>query len=361
MDDIAEASDITARALYRHYDSKQALLAHVVLADQQRLMDTLSVLSATPAAERDLDMTLTAITNAALDSRRLSLLWQREARHLGTDDYQRVRNQTRAMAKQFQELLIGDERPDLDDAVSEIRIWVVVSIVTSPGHYEYTLTRNALTRELVAASRRVLDGPAASTTGVPIDPVLPRTSNSRREQLLYAGAKVFRDKGFGGVSIDDIGAPIGLVGPALYRYFDNKAEILAAAVARLDEWLALELSRAMRTTGPDSEVLAHLIEGYIRVAIEATDLLAVSLTERLHLPAGMTERFDRVRSDYTAEWQRWLSVARPELSDAQAAIMVKMARAIVDDCVRIPHLRRHPTLAPELLCAALSALDLADA
>ena len=358
MDDIAEASDITARALYRHYNSKQALLAHVVLADQQRLMDTLSLLTSTPVGERDLDTMLAAITDAALDSRRLSLLWRREARHLGTEDYQRSRDQSRAMASQFRELLFGDRRPELDDAAVEIRTWVVVSIVYSPAHYEYTLTRSSLARELVAGSRRVLDQPAANAADGPDSEVAPRASSSRREQLLYAGAKLFRNKGFAGVSIDDIGAPIGLVGPALYRYFDTKADILAAAVVRLDEWLALEMTRALRTTNADAQIIAHLVEGYIRVALEATDLLAVSLTERHHLPDGVTERLDRIRTAYLAEWQRWLSVARPELPDALVAMMVMTAKTVIDDCVRIPHLRRYPTLGPELLQACLALIGL---
>ncbi|ALE82825.1 hypothetical protein [Pseudonocardia sp. HH130629-09] len=91
-----------------------------------------------------------------------------------------------------------------------------------------------------------------------------------------------------------------------------------AAVTRLHEWLALETTRALRTPGPDEAVLGLLVAGYVRVALEATDLLAVRLTERLYLPDAARERIDRIQADEVAEWQRWLSAARPDLPDADA-------------------------------------------
>ncbi|WP_412515240.1 TetR/AcrR family transcriptional regulator [Actinomadura madurae] len=358
MEDIAEASGITARALYRHYENKQALLAHVVLEDQQRMLETLSELTTRPNEKRDLGGSLSALAEAALEGRRLSLLWQREARHLGADDYRRVRSQTRLIARQFELLLIKSEYPDLDDAASDIRSWVLMSILSSHAHYEYALSRQRLTRELIAASERVLAEPT-------VDPVagsgaegVARTPGSRREQLIASAANAFRRHGYAGVSIDDIGSEIGIVGPALYRYFDNKADILIAAVTRLHEWQALEMARAMHTSRSDESVLTALVEGYIRVALEATDLLAVSMTERLYLPEPVSERFDRIRADYIGEWQRWMSISRPEVPEAQVAVLVNIAKTIIDDCVRIPHLCKYPRFAAELASAAFATLGL---
>ncbi|MFI5953813.1 TetR/AcrR family transcriptional regulator [Cryptosporangium sp. NPDC051539] len=356
MDDIAEASGVTARVLYRHYSSKQALLAHVVLDDQQRLINTLTRLTASPAEERDLDSTLRTIVDAALESRRLSPLWQREARHLDADAYQRVRDHTRSMAKQFTALLLDPGRPGLDAATAEVRTWGVVSILTGSGLHEPALARPHLDRELVASSRRVIDLPAEPVTPAERTAATGRAPLSRRDQLIDAAAKAFRERGFGGVSVDDIGAQVGFVGPALYRYHDNKAEILVAAVNRFDEWTALEAYRAMHAPGPDDGVLAQLVRGYVRVALEATDLLAVSLTERPHLPDAVRDRFDRVQADQNAEWERWLRVARPDVGEAQAAVLARTARTIIHDCARIPHLRRHPDLGGELTNVVLASL-----
>ncbi|WP_433502868.1 TetR/AcrR family transcriptional regulator [Pseudonocardia halophobica] len=357
MDDIAEASGITARALYRHYANKQALLSHVVLEDQQHVVDTITTLVAQPPEQRDLDATLTALTEAALDSRRLSLLWQREARHLDTEDFRLVRSRTQWIAEQLGELLLAARRSELGGEVADLRSWVIVSIISGAGFYDSPLPSPRLAQELALASRRVIDAPAAAAAGGPPQ-VADRAPLARREQLIDAAAREFRAKGFAGVGIDDIGGRVGVVGPALYRYFDTKADILVAAVTRLHEWLALEMTRALRTPGPDDAVLGLLVEGYVRVALDATDLLAVWLTERLYLPDAARERVDRIQADYVAEWQRWLTVARPDLPDADAATLVKTAKTIVDDCARIPHFRRYPTVAHELSGAALAALGL---
>lgn len=359
MEDIAEASGITARALYRHYRNKQALLAHVVREDQQRLSDTFGALLELPTDDRTLDTSLVTMTNAALDSRRLSLLWQREARHLDGEDYRLVRQHARSMTRQVGELTIGSNRPDLDGPVADIRSWVVVSIITGTGLYDSPLSRQRLCADLVAASKRVTIAPTTSAEDVDLlDEGPGRNLISRREQLINSAASAFRDKGFGGVSIDDIGGQLGIVGPALYRYFDNKAEILVVLVSRFHEWLVLEMTRALRTAASDESVIVQLVQGYVRIALEATDLLAVALTERLYLPAAVRDRFDRIQADYIAEWQRWMSVAHPELSDARATTLVHAAKTIIDDCVRIPHFRQYQVFPAELEQAVLATLDL---
>lgn len=360
MDDIAEASGITARALYRHYRNKQALLAHVVREDQQHVIDTLTTLVERPARARDSEADLAAVTHAALDSRRLSLLWQREARHLADEDYRLVRRQTRWIAATLHELFLRHDRSDLGDDVVDIRSWVLVSIVSGHGLYDSPLPRPRLAGELIAASRRVIDapGPGVPSAEPPVPVQVDRAPITRREQLIWAAARAFRDKGFGGVGNDDVGSQLGIVGPALYRYFDTKADLLVAAVNRLHEWLALEMTRAMHAPCPDEQVLALLVRGHVRVAIEASDLLAVWLTERLYLPEAARERFDRIEADYLAEWQRWLSVARPDLPDAVAASLVRTAKTVVDDCARIQRLRHYPTLHAELSRAALATLGL---
>lgn len=358
MDDIAQASGITARALYRHYANKQTLLAHVVLEDQQRVIRTLAALDEQPPDTRTFDASLAAITDAALDTGALSLLWQREARHLADEDYHRVRRQTRWMAEHVEKLLVRTSRTDLDPTVSELRSWIVISLISGPSLYESTLLRPRLAEEIAAAVRRVIAAPPPIATGGAEDSA-QRTPLARREQLLHAAARAFRERGFVAVSMDDIGSQVGVVGPALYRYFDTKAELLAAAVERLHEWLALELARAMRTNCDDAEVLAVIVRGYVRVALEATDLLAVWLTERLYLPEEARETINRVEADYLSEWQRWLVAARPELTDARALTLVKAGKTLVDDLVRIPHLRALSILREELVTAALVVMDIA--
>lgn len=346
MDDIAQASGITARALYRHYANKQALLAHVVHEDQARLVDVLTQLghSSPPV----LTAGLRALIDAALRSRRLSLLWQREARHLGTDDYAAVRARTRWIADQVAALSIAPARPDLDPFLAELRSWAVVGLVTSPGHFDTSLSRTRLAELLLQAGLRIVEGRPVGGTDHTRQPPVDRSPTSRRELLIRSAAHTFRRHGYGGVGIDEIGREAGVVGPALYRYFDTKADLLVAVITRFDEWLALETARALRRPVPDEQVIHELVKGYVRLHSQETDVASVSVTERLYLPADVGERHDRLAGDQAGEWSRWLRLTRPDLPDPEVAALVHATRTTIEGIVRIPHLQNDRRLEPEL-------------
>jgi AcrR family transcriptional regulator len=236
--------------------------------------------------------------------------------------------------------------------------WAVFSILTSTAHYDVALPRPRMVRELADASKRVIAAPTPNASPGHEKHAIHRSPSARREQLIAGAAKAFRHSGYVGVSIDDIGGDAGVAGPALYRYFDTKADVLVAAVTRFYEWQALETTRALSTAPEPEQVIAALIEGYVRLAFTATDLLAVTLTERLYLPEDARERLDRIHADNTAEWQRWLLVARPDLRPPQAAVRVNVVKRIIDDCVRTPHLHKNPQFGEDLIQVALATLDL---
>ncbi|MBC2637675.1 MULTISPECIES: TetR/AcrR family transcriptional regulator [unclassified Rhodococcus (in: high G+C Gram-positive bacteria)] len=52
----------------------------------------------------------------------------------------------------------------------------------------------------------------------------------RTEQIARAAARLFQDLGYQNVSIDQIGAAVGLTGPAVYRHFKGKHDILVQAL-----------------------------------------------------------------------------------------------------------------------------------
>lgn len=105
-------------------------------------------------------------------------------------------------------------------------------------------------------------------------------------------------------------------------------------------------------------VIDGLVDGYVSLAAEFPDLVALSLTERLFLPLEVRERLQRAHSDNLAEWQRWLLVARPELEAQRAAVLVNVAMTVIDDCVRNRRLQASPTFAQELRSVVRAALGI---
>ncbi|MBC2640754.1 MULTISPECIES: TetR/AcrR family transcriptional regulator [unclassified Rhodococcus (in: high G+C Gram-positive bacteria)] len=354
MDQIAEASGITARALYRHYANKQALLAHVILEDQQRWVDALNNLAA--SRETRLNARLSTLAEVGIASRRLSVLWQREARHLNDDDFGLVRDRTRWIERQVNDLLVRPARPELGAFATEVRSWAVVSILTSPAFYDSALSRSRLSCTLVDACARVIGAQPGDRTveGDGMSKGVQHAPTSRREQLVSAATRAFRRNGYAGVSIDDIGSEVGMVGPAMYRYFDTKASILVTATTRFYEWQALETMRALARPGDDSDVLEALIEGYVRLSMQATDLLAVTLTEAHYLPQEARDRFDKIREENLYEWRRWLVSAGDDVSETLATTLTNIAKTVVNDLVRIPHLHDGPNFAAELITAVVA-------
>jgi len=360
MGDIAEAAGITPRAIYRHFESKQALLAQVVQEQQGPVIDLVERLSAA-ADETSPVERLTAIAEVHLDSRRLSVLWQREARHLEAEVFQVVRARTVWLARQFAALVVVPERPDLagDDDGALMRAYAMGSVVSSPSYFDVTISRARLVHELVEATRRTIRAETTTATHATAgEPGARRVPGSRREQLVGASALAFRRHGYAGVSIDDIGRDVGLVGPGLYRHFDTKADILIACATRFSEWRALETLRALEREPRDDRVIHRLIENYVGLAAAYPEFVALSLTERLFLPPEVRERLQRAESEVLAEWQRWLLEALPDLESSQAAVRVHVARAVIDDLVRTRHLRIRPSFEADLRTMALATLGL---
>ena len=56
--------------------------------------------------------------------------------------------------------------------------------------------------------------------------------SDRRQQLLSAAERLFAERGFLAVRLEDIGAAAGVSGPAIYRHFPNKESLLVELLVR---------------------------------------------------------------------------------------------------------------------------------
>ncbi|MFD6141218.1 TetR/AcrR family transcriptional regulator, partial [Promicromonospora sp. NPDC060271] len=59
----------------------------------------------------------------------------------------------------------------------------------------------------------------------------------RRQQILSTAADLFAARGFHGVSMGDIGAAVGVSGPALYKHFAGKEDILGQCLLHASDQL----------------------------------------------------------------------------------------------------------------------------
>lgn len=352
LEDIAEAAGVTARALYRHYDNKQALLAEAIRTGQDQYQSARRLTEGESEPEsRPLSVDLPDLIAAAVASRVLTVLWQREARYLNEGDRAQVRRRINAIVAGMRESVLL-EVPGLSPPHSELRAWAVSSTLTSLGRHNLTLPaedlRNLLYQACMAAARTApVAGLEPLGAGVETDVLF-----SRYETLLATGARLFRAQGYPAVSTSEIAKGAGIAGPGLYRSFSSKQAILDALIRRLDEWRSLEAIRALRLESEAAQRLRRLVEGHVRISLDAPDLVAVCVTELSYASAEVRDSYLRNQADRESVWAELI----PGTTAVEARLLVAAAISFIEDVARTWHLTRYSGVADEITALALAIL-----
>lgn len=177
-------------------------------------------------------------------------LWHREARHLPEE----VRNEFVAVRGRTVDLwstCLTELDPTLRPLDAEFRIRAALGLLNSVA----LLTKAVSRRRTLAHFEHLMRGVilSAPLSGSPIAPdsrlayhevEVEQDPTGRREVLLRAGARLFRERGYHRVSIDDIGEAAGIRGPSIYGHFVSKSDVLDELLTRMDDLLAAALATA---------------------------------------------------------------------------------------------------------------------
>jgi AcrR family transcriptional regulator len=344
MADLAAAVGLTAPAIYRHYRSKEDLLAAAISGGLDVVCEALA--GARDAAAPDF---LHTMAGAAIARRDLWILLQREMRHLSPAQRQPLEERFEEQVARPFRTLVRRERPDLPAQDTGLVTTAVLATLASPSVYRARMPEPDQGRILAAAAVAAC-GARWDPAGRPVPkdraPAGSSSPADRGAEVLETAIRLFAARGYQAVSLDDIGAELGLAGPSLYYYYATKADILVAAFARATEWLA-----AQRETTGRPRSLDDLVAAYTGLGLRERLLFAVYIREAVSLPP---EAGRRIRAGLDADVQAWcaaLGGLRPELTAGQRLVLVHAARAIVHDVVRIGPWHDRPDAA-----AALRAL-----
>ncbi|MCV7413170.1 TetR family transcriptional regulator [Mycobacterium florentinum] len=357
LEDIAEAAGVTARALYRHYDNKQALLAEAIRTgqDQYQIARRLTAGEAEPTP-RPLSIELPDHIAAAVASRSLAVLWQREARYLNEGDRAEVRRRINTIVAGMRDNVVL-EVPGLSPQHAELRAWAVASTLTGLGRHNLTLPADELKDRLYQACMAAARTPPVAEL-TPLDAARDDGDVlfSRYETLLAGGARLFRAQGYPAVSTSEISKAAGIAGPGLYRSFSSKQAILDALIRRLDEWWSLECIRAVRTNSKAAQRLRGLVQGHVRISLDAPDLVAVSITELPHASAEVRDGYLRNQADRETVWIEQITRLVPQTTAVEGRLLVAAAISFIEDVARTWHLTQFVGVADELTAIAMSIL-----
>jgi AcrR family transcriptional regulator len=125
--------------------------------------------------------------------------------------------------------------------------------------------------------------------------------STRREQILAAAAELFARHGFHGVGIDEIGAAVGVSGPALYRHFRSKEAMLGEMLTSISEILLAGGQQRGDTSDP-AEVLAELVRFHVDFALDNPALITVQERNLGNLAEPDRRRVRALQRRYVEVW-----------------------------------------------------------
>jgi AcrR family transcriptional regulator len=159
-----------------------------------------------------------------------------------------------------------------------------------------------------------------------------RTPRAVREaQMVAAAERLFSERGYHGVSMDEIAAASGISKPMLYEYFGSKEKLFLACVERARGRLFEEIARAVRGRDEPEHALRAGIEAFLVFADQQRTTWAVLFGEG----GSFNEAAAAIRSEQAGliaqllrELPGWERDPDAEELDALAHIFVGAAEAI---------------------------------
>ncbi|WP_431806025.1 TetR/AcrR family transcriptional regulator [Microbacterium paraoxydans] len=187
-----------------------------------------------------------------------------------------------------------------------------------------------------------------------------RAKAERSDALLHAAARLFADRGYTGVSLEEIGAAVGVSGPAVYRHFAGKQALLGAVLVKVSHDLVDGGERVAATTTDVDERMRALIRFHVDFALGNAEVIQVQDRDVAHLADADRAEVRRLQRAYIELWMDALAAI-----DHRDAIARDELRLRVQACFGLinstPHstraaTRRHSATATVLVAMAEAAL-----
>jgi AcrR family transcriptional regulator len=322
--DIGEAVGVSSAALYRHFANKEALLVAAYEESLEKVCSLEPQVDDGADTKELLQASMRAELAFAISDLDMAAIYLREARHIEKKPPQLLAAH-RGYIKRWIEL-IRELRPELSPEEARFIVMSLSGITSSLLYYRLPLPAGRLVDVLSRAGvAAVLTPPEhVAETAPPPEPE-PGDDSARRERILAVALRMFRQYGFHGVSIDTIGDAAGITGPSVYRHFESKEKLLEAGFDLGYQQIMASAHRALDVANSREEALHLLIDSYVERAIENADLVAVYMTESRALPSDRERAVRRNQRNYVNEWIAVLEKVRPDLSEAEARVLVQAA------------------------------------
>ena len=182
-----------------------------------------------------------------------------------------------------------------------------------------------------------------------------RIELSRAEQIVQAAARLFAERGYGATGIDDIGAQVGVSGPAIYWHFSGKQALLATMLTDVSQRLLAGGRACVADAGNAAAALDSLVTMQVEFALDEPDLIVVHSRELRHLDDQQAHAIRSLQRQYVDVWVDVMEHLHPAVARARLSAAVQAAIGLVNSTPYVGKLPRKQ-LAPLLHDMALAAL-----
>jgi AcrR family transcriptional regulator len=157
-----------------------------------------------------------------------------------------------------------------------------------------------------------------------------RMKSDRRTQLLAAAERLFAERGFLAVRLEDIGGIAEVSGPAIYRHFPNKEALLVELLVGISARL-LDGGRAVVAQADSAATaLQGLVDFHLDFAFGEPDLIRIQDRDLIHLPVAALRQVRRSQRQYVEIWVRVLREVDPLLDESDARLMAHAAFGLLN-------------------------------
>ena len=144
----------------------------------------------------------------------------------------------------------------------------------------------------------------------------------RRQQLLDAAAHLFAERGFNGVSIEELGGAAGVSGPALYRHFPSKEAMLGELLIGASQRLLDGCTRILAGEVTNEQALRDLVDFHVDFALSEPDIIRIQDRELASLPPEVNRGVRMLQRRYVQEWVTLVAQLAPATPTAEIHVRV---------------------------------------
>lgn len=157
-----------------------------------------------------------------------------------------------------------------------------------------------------------------------------RAKADRQSALLHEAARLFAERGFAGVSLEELGAAVGISGPAVYRHFAGKQALLGAILLRVSERLRDGGRAVVAAGGTADDQLAGLVRFHVDFALADADVIRVQDRELSHLVDEDRHTVRRLQREYVEAWVAVLAEAQPHHAENELRLRAHAAFGLIN-------------------------------